>query len=706
MDRTSPRTPFSTPLSGSARQAEARIRNLFQGPKRRPPVWLMVLALLLILSCGGLVVCQDQKVPPEKAEISALSASATSQPLSSEDLLLVDALYGAAAPQMGTAEDGESIPQLLCAHSQDGTTLAAALFQKGSASWLVIGAVEQATSTLRGPAYVVSGPEGAAHIFPFREYGSGQLRLLYTFNTLDQGSRSGSAGVVCLEDSRLTWAWPAEGDILEEGSRAAQEYEEFWQTYLPLLSPSGVELFSRETASSPYGGSPAQWTYHHSDSFWSSPELDLPDGVYEQARVWLEGLAQEGCNPWQTEGLPAAWQIRALTPADGRYLLSSPAVSEEADYLLTAQADSDPELCLTARLRLRHGTGEVPQAVEWTIGTPQELGLDGEPPRCPLPLSDGRTLTLEFDESPIDGMESTVLIRQVKVWDGPVLLQSITAGSVLEDGLHLYEGLYRLPDADKVPGAPDLRDLNGDGSSDLGLLVNCGFPHNVNYAHFLWNEAMGQLVFSGLFFAPLELEDTGGVVETEHVSNYPDIRRRYTFSRYGVPLLTGVVSRGALPPEESTLPIPEEGVHFTFSSGAGAWSTDLTLFPDGTFSGKFHDRDMDITYLCQFQGAFSMLTPLDSRTWSLTLTDLEVTTGRPEGTEWTEGGIRYVAAAPYGLDGGNEFCLYLPGTPAENISPRCRSWRGGYYGLFEAGAVLSGYGLCDLRWGYGFFSFS
>lgn len=37
-------------------------------------------------------------------------------------------------------------------------------------------------------------PEGAAHIFPFREYGSGQLGLLYTFNTLDQGSRSGSAG--------------------------------------------------------------------------------------------------------------------------------------------------------------------------------------------------------------------------------------------------------------------------------------------------------------------------------------------------------------------------------------------------------------------------------------------------------------------------------------------------------------------------------
>ena len=282
MDRTSPRTPFSTPLSGSARQAEARIRNLFQGPKRRPPVWLMVLVLLLILSCGGLVACQGQRVPPEKAEISALSASATSQPLSSEDLLLVDALYGAAAPQMGTAEDGESIPQLLCAHSQDGTTLAAALFQKGSASWLVIGAVEQATSTLRDPAYVVSGPEGAAHIFPFREYGSGQLRLLYTFsNTLDQGSRSGSAGVVCLEDSRLTWAWPAEGDILEEGSRSAQEYEEFWQSLSAPAVPLRCGAVLPGNGLQPLTGAlPAQWTLSPlSTPLWSSPELDLPDGV-------------------------------------------------------------------------------------------------------------------------------------------------------------------------------------------------------------------------------------------------------------------------------------------------------------------------------------------------------------------------------------------------------------------------------------------
>ena len=104
------------------------------------------------------------------------------------------------------------------------------------------------------------------------------------------------------------------GDILEEGSRAAQEYEEFWQTYLPLLSPSGVELFSRETASSPYGGSPAHWTYHHSDSFWSSPELDLPDGVYEQTGSGWRGSLRRAAIPGR----------RRASPPPGRSVPSPP----------------------------------------------------------------------------------------------------------------------------------------------------------------------------------------------------------------------------------------------------------------------------------------------------------------------------------------------------------------------------------------------
>ena len=58
-----PSTPFSTPLSGSARQAEARIRNLFQCEKKRPPLPLLFLAALLILFLGCFFT-EDAIFPP------------------------------------------------------------------------------------------------------------------------------------------------------------------------------------------------------------------------------------------------------------------------------------------------------------------------------------------------------------------------------------------------------------------------------------------------------------------------------------------------------------------------------------------------------------------------------------------------------------------------------------------------------------------
>lgn len=55
-----PRSPFTTPLSGSARETELRIRSIFQWKKQRPPLWAMVLIAALVLSCGGLAACQVQ----------------------------------------------------------------------------------------------------------------------------------------------------------------------------------------------------------------------------------------------------------------------------------------------------------------------------------------------------------------------------------------------------------------------------------------------------------------------------------------------------------------------------------------------------------------------------------------------------------------------------------------------------------------------
>ena len=54
-------SPFTTALSGSAKETEDRIRNIFQYQKKRPPVPALFLACALALSCGGLVSCQAQE---------------------------------------------------------------------------------------------------------------------------------------------------------------------------------------------------------------------------------------------------------------------------------------------------------------------------------------------------------------------------------------------------------------------------------------------------------------------------------------------------------------------------------------------------------------------------------------------------------------------------------------------------------------------
>lgn len=50
-----PKTPFATRLSGDAKETELRIRSIFQWNKTRPPVWLMLFVILLVVGCCGLV---------------------------------------------------------------------------------------------------------------------------------------------------------------------------------------------------------------------------------------------------------------------------------------------------------------------------------------------------------------------------------------------------------------------------------------------------------------------------------------------------------------------------------------------------------------------------------------------------------------------------------------------------------------------------
>lgn len=164
-------------------------------------------------------------------------------------------------------------------------------------------------------------------------------------------------------------------------------------------------------------------------------------------------------------------------------------------------------------------------------------------------------------------------------------------------------------------------------------------------------------------------------------------------------------------PVEWVLPLSEESMYFAFYSGAGGWATEMTLHADGSFIGKFHDSNMgenDVDYpngtmyLCNFTGRFGNVTQESDTAYRMEL--LEIHLEHPVDAQWIEDGVRYIAADPYGLNGGTEFVLYLPETPVEGLNEDFMMWWPYRFSGEEPLTVLSCYGIWNVAEGYGFFN--
>lgn len=398
MKHSIPRSPFATRLSGSARETEIRIRNLFQGPKKRPPILIIILTALVILSCGWLVSCQP------KEEVPSDSSSPSNAPDSSvEDQALLETLYGAVSSQMNFVDYEGPHPledissSLLNSYSQAGYTLGAATFQDAFSTYLVIGSVENATGALTGPAYISSARGGVPHTVSFTK--DGGFHLLYSLNNMGQSYIYGASGVIRLAEGKLAWLWPVEGDILEEGSQARADYDAYWEEHLALLSPGGVEIFAENKDYVPYAGSPVQWSPESSQQFYPAPEDDLPIGTLWNVRNWLEEFTRDSRNPWDASNISASWQIVSLTPADGVY--HDAHYGGKAEYVLVAHAWDGSDQWFTASVILDHSQGQVERVTDWLQGTREEVSAYGYPLRdaeavSALPLPEGQPLELMF----------------------------------------------------------------------------------------------------------------------------------------------------------------------------------------------------------------------------------------------------------------------------------------------------------------------
>lgn len=122
--------------------------------------------------------------------------------------------------------------------------------------------------------------------------------------------------------------------------------------------------------------------------------------------------------------------------------------------------------------------------------------------------------------------------------------------------------------------------------------------------------------------------------------------------------------------------------YYSFSSGAGAWSTDIQLSGDGSFTGGYHDSDMGdldealypygTMYYCNFSGQFSQPEKVDEHTYTMRLESL--TAEGTEGTEEVEEGIRHIVSVPYGLERAEEVRILLPGTPVDSLPEELLFW--------------------------------
>ena len=183
-------------------------------------------------------------------------------------------------------------------------------------------------------------------------------------------------------------------------------------------------------------------------------------------------------------------------------------------------------------------------------------------------------------------------------------------------------------------------------------------------------------------------------------------------------LLSGCNVINVVPEDEAGIEIENEtllpfagSMEFYFSSGAGAWGTELYLEKDGRFTGSFHDTNMGeigednpygTTYVCDFSGNFEIVEKIDETSYKMTLS--EFTTEQEEGEEWIEDGILYVASTPYGLEGGTEFIFYTPETKTDSVGEEFLWWWPERFSE-EVPETLMHYGICNVETNDGFFSY-
>lgn len=475
-----PRTRLSTRMSGSASETERRLRHLFARHKR-PAMALVAVVGISIGLCGGLVACRAQIGQEQR----------------------LDALYDTAAMSFDQQPERE---ELACIQGQGGTLVAAHFYDDYPRYTLAIG-VEDENARLTGPVFSTNSSGGMPHVSTFEQ--DGVDYLLYTANGGGQGSTYGEAGLIAFDGTDFIWVWPVEGDLRQQDSQAWTDYQSYWEDKKALLCPGGVEIFQQSDNFVAMSLIDKQWYFSEYIRF-TQGETGVPDEVMDEFRKTLDDRTRYEDNPWQAKNTSALWQIVQVTPGEEtlcgrRYTLLAKADEEDGTWLgmelLCYPADGleGEYYYMSYVLRVVTGTEEE---VKLALS---EVNRQKQVEDLSLTTASGRELSVEMEMEPLDQQPNFLAIEQIRVYENGSLIQKLEGKEFTDfNSNYLCEGLFVIQNGSV--GALDVRDLNFDGSPDLGVLAVYTFPHNLPYGWLLWNEEESKFELSGYLFSDPTLD--------------------------------------------------------------------------------------------------------------------------------------------------------------------------------------------------------
>ncbi|CAI3278482.1 hypothetical protein CIRMBP1220_00307 [Enterococcus cecorum] len=127
------------------------------------------------------------------------------------------------------------------------------------------------------------------------------------------------------------------------------------------------------------------------------------------------------------------------------------------------------------------------------------------------------------------------------------------------------------------------------------------------------------------------------------------------------------------------------GKNFSFSSGTGGWGSSLSIGPNGTFSGDYHDSDMGSTgpgypggtiSESKVSGQFTRAHQVSPTLYEVDIENLQYE--KPVGSSEIKENRKYEYSEAYGISKNHRMAIYLPGTPISSMPEELRLYS---YGL-------------------------